>query len=241
MLTLSFRLMMAARFGGFADLGYTMTADEVLFWQDMAALLDPLAYELKTGTGTTSTVPASETWYCVNAWQVTGTAGKWFQRSCDYRSAFVMSEGTSLVNSSVTGAQHYLCKPSLVTGSDSRYTTDPRGLYFDRMRQLGTLAQYQIGATATDSATHTASFPTDFTYGMMLQVSCMDIAWLIMRYDANTGLNTLHEVSDAHGYRVAEACIFPFVRATFPDIAVKGVSESAGAGNAWYVKLPGGW
>lgn len=223
-------------------MGYTMTADEVAFWQDQAALLDPLAYEYVTGSGATRTVPTGETWYLINAWNANATAGRFFHRSLDVRRAWPMSEGTSLVLSAQAGANLYICKPSLVTGSDARYTTDPRGLYFDRMRALGELAQYQLALAITDGSNQTATFPADFDYGMVVQVSVMDVAWVILRsQDTVSGLNTLPEVSDTHQNRYAEACIAPFERAEFTKMESRGVSLGDGAGVLWYVKLPGGW
>lgn len=224
-------------------MGYTMTAEEVTWWQGQAALLDPAAYDFIVGTGQTETVPSGETWYLVNGWKLDAVAGEWYHRSIDVGRAMPLSEGTSVTTHASEAASFmYLCKPSLVTGVDSRYSTDPRGLYFDRIAQLGTLPQFQIGLTETGTGTPTATFPGDFTNGCLVQVSVHDVAWLILLEAGESGgMNTLPEVSDTHQNRYAEACFVPFVRATFPKIMIRGVNESEGSGSAWYVKLPGGW
>lgn len=227
-------------------MGYSMTADEVAYWQDQAALLDPDAYEYTFADSDSEVVTASERWYLVNGWFLDGGSGTfWYHRPADVNRALLLSEGTTIATGaapSTNVAFKYVCKPSLVTGSDARYTTDPRGLYFDRIMQLGTLAQYTIGVTNTGSGTSSAAFPSDFTNGMMLHTSAHDVAWLILLESGGAGgLNTHNEISDTDRIRWAEPTLCPFKRTTFPDVAVRGVSQSEGRGQLTYVKLPGGW
>ena len=62
--------------------GYSMSADEVTYWQDLAALLDPDAYELVVGANVSRTVTTGETWYLLWGWflQATGGGEHFFQR-----------------------------------------------------------------------------------------------------------------------------------------------------------------
>lgn len=223
-------------------MGYSMSADEETFWQQRAALLDPAAYVWTLGSA--ATVTATEPWFLVNGWNVAAmTSGaRWFHRSLDVDLAMPLKAGVTLTHAAVAQAYTYVCKPELVTGADSRYTSDPRALYFDRITQLATLTQYHLGAAATGSSSVTATFPTDFTDGFLVAVSAMDVAWVTL-YDSTevAGLNTLGEVSDTSAIRFAEKVFVPFDRTVFPKILVQGVSIAAGAGNVVYCKLPGGW
>jgi hypothetical protein len=75
------RLLAVARgSGSFPDVGYSMSADEITFWQEQAALLDPLAYVWTLGSG--STVTATEPWFLVNGWNIASMSSgvRWFHR-----------------------------------------------------------------------------------------------------------------------------------------------------------------
>jgi hypothetical protein len=224
-----------------------MTADEVSFWQDMAVLLDPDAYEWIISTSPTSrTVPAGEHWFLVSAWKVYtlgGTTPLWFHRQVDVRvQPLVLPENTVISTSSTSGSSMYLCKPSLVTGGDSRYTSDPRGLYFERLAQLYTLEQFQLGGTVTDNSIGTAAFPGGFTNGMIVHASQHDVAWVAMFDTGATGAGLLlNEISDTDRNRFAESVFLPFKTTTWDSVEWRGASQSEGAANVNYVKLPGGW
>lgn len=223
-----------------------MTGDEISFWTDQAALLDPDAYEFIIGTGESETVPADERWYLVNGWFLKpfdDGAGHWYHRTAHVDHALLLPEGMTIETSaSESGSFMYICKPSLVTGSDARYSADPRGLYFERIMRLAGLTRYQIGDVETGSGQEDADFDNDFTDGMVVHVSTHDLAWtILMESGGSGGMNTLNEISDTTRIRFAEDCLFPFKRTTFPTIRLQGVSQSEGAGNVIYVKLPGDW
>ena len=222
-------------------MGYTMTAEEVTYWQEQAALLDPAAYVYLAGTGEDMTVPSGERYYLVNGWKLDTSGGGtyWFQRTAHYERAMMLSEGTTITCD--TDGFMYVCQPALVTGSDARYTTDPRGLFFERIMRIGDLEQFQIGGAATTGAQVQVAFPTDFTNGLALHTSSHDIAWLIMHDDTAGNMNTLNEISDSDRIRFAEPTIFPFVRTQFREIMLQGVSEAEGTGTLTYAKLPGDW
>lgn len=226
-------------------MGYTMSADEVTFWQDQAALLDPLAYEVHAATSGTATVPGGERWYLLNGWHLgaSGAGTSWFHRPLDVDNAMMLSEGTVITYINPGGggqATSYICKPSLVTGSDARYTDDPRGLYFERIMRMGTLTQYQIGNTATGSSEVNVSFPGGFTYGLLQQVSGNDVAWVILRGSVGA-INTLNEISDFDPARFAQKVICPFDATVFTEIGIRGTSSVDGRGTVTYLKLPADW
>lgn len=239
------RLLLAGAGGSFTDMGYSMSADEVTFWQEQAALLDPLAYEYVFANSTTRTVTASEHWFLVNGWKLdAGSGGFWYHRPADVNRALRLASGTSVITGAPAGstAFMYLCKPSLVTGSDSRYTSDPRALYFDRIERLQDLTQYRLGAVNTGSGQVGATFPTDFTNGFLMHTSTHDIAWTILSNATPVGVsNTHNELNDTSGIRWAEPTPMPFVRTTMPRILTQGASLAEGEGYVIYVKLPGDW
>lgn len=228
-------------------MSYTMTADEVAYWQDQAALLDPNAYEYVFASSTSRTVTAGQRWYLVNGWHLSasGAGTTWFHRPADVNRAMILSAGTTISTGNPGGGNTpfmYLCKPSLVTGSDSRYNDDPRGLYFDRVMRLGELTQYRLGTTNTGGSVTDVAFPTDFTDGFGLHTSTHDVAWLILKESGDAGgMNTHNEISDTDRIRWAEPTLFPFKRTTFPEIAVRGANQSEGRATFTYVKLPNDW
>jgi hypothetical protein len=214
----------------------------------MAAMLDPAAYVYAIGTSQTTTVTAGQSWYLLNGWYLdSSSGGSWFHRRLHVFDAQALSAGTTITTDNGTNTAngfYYICKPSLVTGGDSRYTSDPRALFFDRVHQLQyTLTQYQIGATRTDTGTSTVAFPSDFTNGFTLHTSAHDIDWLILLESGGSGgMNTLNEIGDgSNPIRFTGETWCPFVRTTFPNIKVHGAGAAEGRGVLTYVKLPGGW
>lgn len=228
-----------------------MTTDETLFWRDLAALLDPAAYEFVVGSNQSRTVTAGETWYLASAWYLAGPSGSAeFHRHGDIHEALPLTAGTTLTTwtagttfgPSGATANMYLCKPSLVTGGDSRYTTDPKGLYFDRLRRIGELQQYTLSTTDSTNTPIYTAFPADFTYGLVIHVSAHDCAWIDLSYVGDTTGLTIHdEISDSTRVRFAMRVILPFARATFPKIGYRGASLSEGTGVIRYLKLPADW
>jgi hypothetical protein len=250
------RLLPAARGGG----GFTppdaedydMTDDEVAWWQEQAALLDPDAYVFTFQDAHSEAVTAGETWYLVNGWHMDGGSGAfWHHRPADVNRALALSAGTTIATGTAPSSNvafKYVCKPSLVIAGDSRYTTDPRGLYFDRIRKLQReLTQYKVNATRVDNTVTTTAFPTDFTDGMIIHASWHDIAWTTL-YESGSStpvINLHNEISDEHGLRWAEPLLMPFKRTTFPGIAVRGITgpPDTSRGQVIFCKLPedGSW
>jgi hypothetical protein len=239
--------MAAAWGGGFVDVGYSMSAAETAFWQDQAALLDPDAYVLAKGTSQTVTVPDGEHYYVLWAWKVQASGGGtwYFHRNgrVDFFEPMILPEGRSLTTSaSVSKSLIYYCRPSLVTGSDSRYTSDPRALYFERMMRLGELAQHTIGLTITNGSSQSATFPTDFADGLLVHTSCHDLAWIgLESADDGAVITGVMEISDTDRIRIAQTTILPFKRATWTKVEARGATQSEGTGTLTYVKLPGDW
>lgn len=224
---------------------YELTAEEAAFWSDQAALLDPAAYALTVSTGSaeTVTVAADETYYLVGGWRIdVGSVSGYLRTPNALWDALPLPEGTVTTTDAAAGAHFYLCKPSLVN-SDSRYSSDPRGLFFERMRRIATeLEQFDIGAANTGSGNVDTAFPGDFTNGILLWNSSHDVAWSGLLNAAETlTYNLQDEISDADPIRFATTMYMPFVRTTFPKFRSHGVSAGSGQASARYVKLPGDW
>lgn len=221
-----------------------MAADELEHWQLRAALLDPLAYTLLNGSGATTTVPVGETWYVVSGWQVDAGAATLFQRKPDVltENFFTLTSGETLTLEANAGAHVYICKPATVIAADSRYTTDPRGLYYGRRRQLDEATQHNLGHTNAGTTSLTTTFPTDFTYGAVVHATAHDVAWVgLEEVGATHALNLNNEISDSDPIRFAERICLPFARATFPKMKSRGAASAQGSANVRYVKLPSGW
>lgn len=233
-------------------MGYSMNANEVTFWQGMAALLDPLAYTLSYGTAQSHVVAASETDYLVGGWYLQSSSGgsAWFHRQADFRDALPLPAGGTVTTSASNAGSHMLiCQPSLVTNGtatnyDSRYVSDPRGLFFDRYMAIGTATAYEIGISDNTNTGATTAFPADFTYGLVVHASQHDASWIGLEHTgADFTLAVLNEVSDTSQIREAETVIFPFTRTAFPNFKFRGVTSppDAGHGVLRYLKLPIGW
>jgi hypothetical protein len=245
------RLLLALGGGGsFTVPGYSMSANEVTYWQDLAALLDPEAYVYDIGTSQTTTVDTDECWYLLNGWWLeSASGGHWFHRRAHVFDAQPLPAGTVLTTADGTGVSSangffYICKPSLVVSGDSRYTDDPRALFFERVHRLQyELEQFQIGATRTDTGTTEVNFPTDFTNGFALHTSAHDVDWLILAESTDVGgINTLNELGDGSDpIRFTGETWVPFVRTDFPSVKVHGGGASEGRAVLTYIKLPGDW
>lgn len=204
-----------------------MSADERAFWQLQAALLDPLAYVLESTDvgGLDVTVPNDEVWYATNAFAVNyndptyfsqnpvpGLERAGFLRPLDSRRSMIIPSGTRV--RSVTGinvAYLYYCNPSLVVGTDVRYTTDPKGLYYERLRRLGTFTVRELiceasGGGSIDDVV-AVDIPNDFDNGMLIGVSIYDCCWLTWGL-----LNVTSEINNTHLNRRGESVLQPFQR-----------------------------
>ena len=203
-------------------------SSEFTYWQTQAALLDPLAYVLEyTSVGALDvTVPVGETWHAVNAYQIyyntpsffatdelPNTRPTGFIRPLDARRPMVVPAGTRVRNNPapITEAYLYYCNPSRVIGADSRYTTDPRGLYYQRLATQQTLPirelvlEAQGGGSINDVVD--IAIPTDFDNGLVIGASVYDCCW------ANFGiLNVMSETNNTHTIRMAETLLCPFPR-----------------------------
>jgi hypothetical protein len=150
-----------------------------------------------------------------------------------------------------------IVKPKTVWDTDNRYSTDPKGLYYQRLAQLKDLTTYQINAVVPfESADETyvdTAFPADFNNGIIIGVTAFDVSWVILT--GTTSMNLFNEVSDRHQVRHGSPIILPFRRVAVSGSGFIGgievVSAStlgqeddlslAGEATINYVKLPGGW
>jgi hypothetical protein len=229
--------------------GGSMSSAEEEHWHKLAALLDPDAYVYAIGAAWSITVPANKVYYLVSAWRARlGSTGNDFYLR-DPRQPMPMLPGFNLQSNGHASAHYYYCDPSLVTYAD------PKEKYFERLASLVDLQQYILGATMASGqaqgTTASATFPTDFTNGLLLAAQSFDVAWVALGAAGGNILNLDDEISDDHQNRVAGGMmpfLLPFKRTTFAGIVTRG-GNTAGtatttiAGNASisYVKTPVGW
>jgi len=232
------------------------SASEFSYWQTQAALLDPSAYVLYSATGNsgmTITVPAGQTWYSLSQYQTHGSG--YHQRAANVNQVIALAPGTTFTPNQ--SFYLYVCEPALVIATDSRYTIDPKGLYYNRLRELDTLpiyyAQTILLATMAVNATLTVNFPSGFNKGMIVAASCYDAAWGGMRYMQGTDtlgtLNLQDEINNYHTKRFASGLRFPFLTSIMPGIegcagnyaGTAATTSNGGLFNIDYVQLPDNW
>lgn len=167
------------------------------------------------------------------------------------------------------GGYVYVCQPELVipapygSGTDQRYKTNPKGLYFDRLAALRSMTLHRLDVVVPPSTpintVTTKDFPTDFDDALLVHVNCHDSAWVGLNSPTVGAMNVMIEISDYHMVRFAQRVLAPFRRTTFPNFRVAGANipgnnqasygsgyggssnPFAGQGGCSYFKLPAGW
>jgi hypothetical protein len=239
-----------------------ISADELAYWQLQAALLDPLTHVhiFQSGKNWSITVPTGKTWHLRSAFWVSinGQTHPNFHRNPEPDQVMALPAGTTLEAHSGSSQSHLTyVDPGIVTDSgspdyDSRYITDPKGLYFSRLARLKTLplhiAEAKIPKGSAYGKVETAAFPKDFTYGLVVQQTVFDASWTILYQRGKAAMNLGTELSDNKTVRFTNEPMVPFERALFTAIAVRGGNRSdtnssyvEGFGSIGYVKLPDGW
>ena len=229
--------------GSVRDESSGMSANETKYWQVQAALLDPEAYTWTTGVGVSVTVPADGFgWYATSMYRcVINNSGKYTAtlRPCDYRRAILLPEGTDIRSQDTSppdpawGFQGlsamylYYCAPADVVASDTRYVSDPKGLYFERLARLAALP---ISEIITDNPvggaygqTITTVFPATFDRAIAVGATVYDLPWVILADASGSGPNLMNESNNWQTARFAEAIGAPFKRSVFDRItAISG-------------------
>ena len=213
-------------------------ASEAAYWTDRAALLDPNAYTYVSGSSfnITSTDPL----FLLNGWQLNSSSNDsfWYHRKADIGDALLIPPGSPIKHTgSPAGYPNeygfaYYAKPSLVTGSDSRYSTDPRDFNYSRLERIKTFevrtirARIDQGDTRTeaeDAGTNVATFPTDFERGIITHVSIMNACWGLLFQPTAAGvpevsMNLMDELDDIRPVRFSSSVLLPFKRSQFPKL-----------------------
>lgn len=222
----------------------TLSANETLYWQHKAALLDPRSWTwyydnwIDERDWGPITVPEGKTWFTTNLYQaaINGSGMRSaYLRKLDVREALALPAGTTITNQ-VSPERAYagimLCKPESVIDIDSRYTSDPKELFYTRDALLKTLpireAAMHITAGGDSFRIENVLLPDDFTYGMVLAASCYDVAWITLdgTPDVVEGPNTQSEINNQHSQRFASSLMQPFSREVFDRIQIQ-------TGNRW--------
>ncbi len=240
--------------------------DEIAWWQDEAAKLDPLAYVYHENPtdALDVTVPDGHTWFATNLFNVeVNTAIRhffplegpdyrraMFQRPLDARRATAYPAGTRFRG--VTGENFsnvYACDPALVVGVDPRYQADPRGLYFERLQRLKALPVVEIWLEWDGGGDLAKSLTVDlpvFDAAMLIGASVYEGAWVELGH-----LNCMSEINNTHSVRFAESLLCPFMPTNIGGATITGQSgNDAGDGAAnpahgsvsiCYQVLPSDW
>jgi hypothetical protein len=212
-------------------------------------MLDPDAYTYAIGSGWSMTVPTDEEYILISAWQARlGSTGPTLMHR-DPRTRMRMASGFNLQSNGHASAHAYYIDPTAVSYAD------PKAKYFERLARMKDLMQYAIGVTVASGQAQgtlgSATFPTDFTNGLLLGCQAFDVAWVCLGAGGSNILNLDSEISDDHSLRFAGGFgddPIPFVRATFVGIVARGANLAgtatttiAGNASGIYMKLPSDW
>jgi hypothetical protein len=239
------------------DPSVIVSDDELLFWKNRAALLDPRAMVTQLPPFDV-TVPADEVWFLIDGFlldahlyngsttgNLAGDFAHWERRGPHYEQALPIGPGKRLINFihdgfTVNGALTY-CRPSIVWAADARYTQDPRGLYYERINKLDRLEIRQTWCRIPEGSASGTRVDTlfdwtgaeDALYGIGRAVSTSDAAWIFVKGLGADGvtpatLSLTNEITDTHGHRLDNPCIFPFVRKNDGVLGFTGVKMAAG-------------
>lgn len=132
----------------------------------------------------------------------------------------------------------YFFDPAGIFPVDSRYCTNPRGLYFERMRRLETELQTRHTIVETFSGGDFNREPgryldepavtgDEYEAAIAVGVSWYEITWCTL----GRGINTLIEVNNHHNVRFADAIIAPFWR--------QGMNVQSGLTGPQWLHWPG--
>jgi hypothetical protein len=231
-----------------------LTQAEQEFWQNQAALLDPAAFTWVIGASFSAAIPSGEIGFLMSAWNASlnGT-GQIYLR--DPRAPLPLPGGTTVRGTTNVGSFAYYCRPAVVVATDTRYTDDPKGLYYARLARLQQLTLYSLDLLTPAAANqlYTVAFPPDFTAALIVGAQCYDASWVGLRDSGAAGSLPLGpEVSDSHEFRWGAAYQLPFLRATFPSLSARngqiapsvnfgGTSDLNGNVSVQYVVLPSDW
>lgn len=230
--------------------------NEEQYWADKAALLDPDCYVKVTGTDWQRTVPQGKVWYLVSAWQnrYVDTNFKWHHRNMD--EPLMLPPGFTLRVSDYDTGTAYYADPSIVQATDSRYQTDPKGLYFERINRLRTIPFEYVGCHIPVNSLpgvapkRNMPFPTDCERILLRHIDCHDGCWLILYNGVGSAMNTQNEVDDIRPVRFTKSMMVPIRRSDYPSIYLghgnaqnnpAGVQTYNGWGTAQFQRLPADW
>lgn len=235
-----------------------MTSEDQ-YYADQAALLDPACYHYAQGSPWTVTVPATETWYTLNIWNGAAPGGStcFFHRNADVEDAMIMPAGFSVISADPQAFILY-ARPLDVQANDTRYQTDPKGLYYDRLAALATIPMQTLGVNrpvgtifATNSQKYINNGYPQFAKGIVRQWQLHNGSWLCMLGPGTNIINTQMERNDKYPIRVTKSVLFPFMTSMFCGLWLNNGSEGdyttnppqtyVGYGAMQYQILPSDW
>ena len=215
-----------------AGTGLARAADpnEAAYWRTQAQLLDPASYRFIVHDAVT--IPEGQTWRAVNLWRARDSHGSPVIYLRDPSRPITLPAGTKL---DVPDGFAYV-------SMEVPESANPRALYYRRMARLRSLPIQVLTVRPTElGKVKRTPFPTDFTAGMVVGASSMDVAWVALAGAKGEGVNLADEVSDDHQIRNAQGMLLPFNRADFPGIMSRASEGPNGVATVLYVKLPADW
>ena len=222
-------------------LGNPLLADA----QTACALLDPAAV-FCLGAAPSVTVPAGQTWWLTNAWNLEAPgdpAHRYFHRELCASHAVPLPPGYVLKKGSTPPSGNAVwCDPFA-----TQYA-DPETKLAQRLERIATLPRRSLIATApAGQPVNTAvmlTLPPEVQRYLIVAVVIEDVAWTILRHTtAPHGTNTTRELDDVRSLRNSARVLFACRRAVFDRIRICGASPSGtglsvpGQGGIIYIDL----
>ena len=209
---------------------------EARHYQLKAAAIDPRTYVFGETDTDPIIVPGGKVYLATNMWRAKfdGADEEVFQRTADARDYFLLPAGTTFKVTGTHATVQY-CDPSVVIDPaspdyDRRYTDDPKGLYFERIAKLETIALRHTGGTiAVGTPIGDLDVPIDWgvhteQWGIIVHITTENLSWMLaLAADGDTGVNLVPEISDIHATRLCGfPVLMPFTRDTFTQVRLRG-------------------
>jgi hypothetical protein len=206
-------------------------------FQLKAAALDPRTYTFGDTNGADLVVPDGGPWLATNMYRLrfSGDTNESFARKADARDPIMLPPGTTFDQTPHHATMQY-CDPSVVIDPDSpdydaRYVNDPKGLYYERLEKLESLALRQTSGNLP--AGHAIAVEVDVNldwgalteqWGILRYISTENLSWMLaLNAGATTGANLVAEISDSHSTRLnGFPLLMPFRKTDFTKIRLRG-------------------
>lgn len=219
-----------------------LSADEEQWWQYAAAMLDPSALDLvKASAGS---VPAGETWLAFHAWRVKfagATHYQYVRQVFPGANPLVLPAGTAYdatYNSGpgVDGCLTFYRVDAALLASNDGYTSDPKGLYYERVAEANAGPVQAVTVSINDNSTQTAAIPVTGGY-YVTSSSFQDCAWMGFYDGVQTSLTLLPERSDSDPFRFASPHLLALHVDVYPSFSARGANSGDASAGCTFVEV----